>query len=132
MTDLIQKIEGLSEPDREMDVAIAFAFGKVRERDGNYLYATDNDEDMVVEQSPSDTILDAPPLPYYTASLDAALRLFGHHVPRGLTLSRSSNPDMGGRDWIVSSVGKRVAARSWPIAICLLALQTLPHAKEAK
>lgn len=62
--------------------------------------------------------------PPYTASIDAALTLFGDHPPRGFMLSRRSNPDMGGKDYLVSGSGRlHCAARSWPLAICIAALR---------
>lgn len=79
MNDLIERLEKASGPDRELDVAIGFAVGRIRERDGNYLYATGNDSDMVVEPNEYDDHIVAQPLPYYTQSIDAALTL----VPRG-------------------------------------------------
>lgn len=59
--------------------------------------------------------------PNYTSSVDAALTLAGGL--RGLTLMMRSNPDMGGRDWIVSAGSNRSAARSWPLALCAVGLR---------
>lgn len=59
--------------------------------------------------------------PRYTASLDAALTLADGI--RGLSLNRRSNPDMGGRDWIVSAGSIRSAARSWALAVCAVGLR---------
>lgn len=60
----------------------------------------------------------------YTASIDDALSMF-ESMPRGLHLYRNTAPDMGSRDWVVShtSPTMRVAARSWPLAICIAALK---------
>lgn len=79
LSDLIERLEKATGPDRELDVAIGFAVGRIRERDGNYLYATGNDSDMVVEPNEYDDHLVSQPLSYYTASIDAALTL----VPEG-------------------------------------------------
>lgn len=61
--------------------------------------------------------------PAYTGSIDAAMTLC--EGMRGLSLMRRSNPDMGGRDWVVSCQGptRHVAARSWPLALCSVALR---------
>jgi hypothetical protein len=59
--------------------------------------------------------------PAYTASIDAAMTLA--EGLRGLSLNRRSNPDMGGKDWIVSAGSNRSAARSWPLALCAVALR---------
>jgi hypothetical protein len=79
MKELIARLEKATGPDRELDVAIAFAVGLIRERDGNYLYATGNDSDMVVEPNEYDDHLVAQPLRYFTSSIDCALSL----VPEG-------------------------------------------------
>ena len=120
-SELIQRLHDATGPDRELDIAIAFAFGRIRERDGNHLYATGNDSDMVVEPNAWDDHIVAQPLPYYTASVDAAFSLFGGNLPRGVQIYRNSAPDMGGRDWGVSP--PRTIARSWPLAICMAALK---------
>lgn len=128
MSDLLARVEGLSRPDRDIDAEIAAALrlytGEhdfVRRWDGpwkaiNGLVHLMGDHGSGGNFRP----------PAYTSSVDAALTLFEGSIPRGLTLTRRSNPDMGGRDWIVSAIGKRAAGRSWPLALCALALQHLP------
>lgn len=100
LSELIERLEKATGPDRELDVAIGFAIGRIRERDGNYLYAMGNDSDMVVEPNDYDDRLVAQPLGYYTASIDAALTL----VPEGWGWSVGSpwaneTPDAGGWPW---------------------------------
>ena len=92
--ELANRLEKATGPDRELDVKIALVFGTIRARDGNYLYATGNDEDMVLERDYY--AIDGGPreLPYYSASLDAAIGLVrrvwpecrdGHIDPFGIT-----------------------------------------------
>jgi hypothetical protein len=59
--------------------------------------------------------------PAYTGSMDAAMTLA--EGLRGLSLHTRSNPDMGGRNWIVSAGSNRAAARSWPLALCMVGMQ---------
>lgn len=63
----------------------------------------------------------------FTESIDAAMSLFKGQLPRGLHLYQNSAPDMGGKDWVVSGQSPtiRVAARSWPLALCIMAVKVL-------
>lgn len=61
------------------------------------------------------------PLPAYTGSVDAALTLA--EGIRGLSLHTRSNPDMGGRDWLVSAGSNRAGERSWALALCVVGLR---------
>lgn len=128
MADIVEKIEKLSKPNAEIDAEIAATFriytGEfewVRKWSGEWR-AINGLVHLIGDHGSSGNFRP----PAYTASLDAAMSLFDGHIPRGLTLTRRSNPDMGGRDWIVSAIGKRAAGRSWPLALCALAIQTLP------
>lgn len=121
--NLIDRLEKATGPDRELDVAIAFAIGRVRERDGNYLYATGNDSDMVVEPNEYDDHIVAQPLGYYTRSLDAAATL----VPEKAAAWRVGRGDVS---WAVVSEGYRdsdkdhtVQAATPAIALCVAALK---------
>jgi hypothetical protein len=84
MTDLLtlaERCEQATGPDRELDVAIAVAAGVIRERDGNLCYATGNDSDYVLERGYYDLEGGPQELPYFTASLDAAMTLVPERCP---------------------------------------------------
>lgn len=123
--DALQRLEKATGPDRELDIAIAFAVGEIRDRDGNYLFATGNESDMVVEAGPCDTYLHAQPLRYYTASIDAALTL----VPEGYACSVDRNEDGTGcatvspdySDMGFLSSSRRAATPA--IALCVASLK---------
>ena len=71
-------------PDRELDAEIALAFGIVAQRAGNCFYGHNHYSVMVLDRDYYDHDGNAPELPRYTASLDAALTL----VPEGWTWAR--------------------------------------------
>ncbi|HWV44164.1 hypothetical protein [Pseudorhodoplanes sp.] len=100
MKDLIERLERATGPDAYLELDIANHVAP----DGYWSVLT---------------------APRYTESIDAALKLFEHGLPRGLHLYRNTAPDMGGKDWVVShqSPTTRVAARSWPLALCIAALK---------
>lgn len=75
MKKIIERLEQASGPDRELDADIALSCGIVRERDGNSFYGHKNHSVMVLEGDYYDNGGNAPELPYYTSSLDAAMTL---------------------------------------------------------
>lgn len=76
---LIEKLAQAEGPSRELDAEIALAQGIVRERDGDCFYGHHYYSVMVLERGYYDHEGNAPELPRYTASIDAALTL----VPDG-------------------------------------------------
>jgi len=75
MTDLAERIEAATGPDRELDAEIALALGIVRERDGDCFYGHKDYSMIVMERGYYDHEGNAPELPHYTASIDAAMML---------------------------------------------------------
>ena len=73
---LAERCEQAAEPDRELDVAIAFACGIVTSREGDCFYGHKYYSVMVLNYDYDDTEYRAPELPSYTASLDAAVTLY--------------------------------------------------------
>ncbi|UIJ43748.1 hypothetical protein LZK98_11665 [Sphingomonas cannabina] len=61
--------------DRELDAEVALARGIVRERDGDSFFGHRDHSVMVLERDYYDHGGNAPELPHYTASLDAAMTL---------------------------------------------------------
>lgn len=94
--ELAERCEKASGPDRELDKAVALA-----------VYGPEHCRYIEV--------------PAYTSSIDAAMTLAGGL--RGLSLNMRSNPDMGGKDWLVSAGSNRSAARSWSLALCAVGLR---------
>lgn len=114
MNDLIERLEKATGPDRELDAEIWMTLNPSwrdypRTEAGGWI---------------TPLAMSAPASPY-TDSIDFALTLFPTEMPRGLHLYMNTAPDMGGRDWVVShqSPTTRVAARSWPLALCIAALR---------
>lgn len=75
---LARVLEGTG-PDLELDAEIALALGIVSSRVGNCFYGHKHYSVMVLDRDYYDHDGNAPELPHYTASLDAALTL----VPEG-------------------------------------------------
>jgi hypothetical protein len=74
---LADRCEQAAGPDRELDVAIAFACGIVTHRQGDCFYTKNRYcPVMVLEYDYDDTEYRLPELPSYTASLDAAVTLY--------------------------------------------------------
>lgn len=101
MEELIAKLEAATEGSRDLDWFIGKAVG-------------------VIPVAWLDTHRSADFLSY-TTSLDDAMTLADDL--RGLMLYRATQPDMGGKDWGLSSGSIRIRARSWPFAICIAALK---------
>ena len=80
---LARVLEGTG-PDRELDADISLALGIVSSRVGNCFYGHKHYSVMVLDRDYYDHDGNAPALPSYTASLDAALTL----VPEGWTWAR--------------------------------------------
>jgi hypothetical protein len=124
MKDLIKKLENAEGPDRELDVAIGFAVGRIRERNGNYLLATGNDSDMVVEPNAYDDHLVAQPLSYYTSSVDAAMTLIPRHAQWTIETDAAWVRWLEGekvketQGWFTRREGKATA-----LAVCIAALK---------
>ena len=76
---LLARVLESTGPDRELDAEIALAFGIVAQRGGNCFYGHKHYSVMVLDRDYYDHDGNAPELPNYTASLDAALTL----VPEG-------------------------------------------------
>jgi hypothetical protein len=84
MSDLLklaERCEAAAGHDRELDVELAVVAGLIRdpEFERGYFYGAGNNCDYVLERGDYDHGNNAPELPYYTASLDAAMQL----VPEG-------------------------------------------------
>jgi hypothetical protein len=84
MSDLLklaERCEAATGHDRELDVELAVVAGLIRdpEFERGYFYGAGNNCDYVLERGDYDHGNNAPELPYYTASLDAAMTL----VPDG-------------------------------------------------
>lgn len=78
MTDLLKlatRCEIATGFDRELDAEIALAVGYVTERDGDVFYGHKDYSCMVLERGYYDRDGDAPELPHFTISFDAALLL---------------------------------------------------------
>lgn len=125
--ELADQCEKATGPDREIDLAI---FTQITGKSWRYSTAWADNKDIVVEAHSEDEreymeaageFADVRTVPKYTASIDAALTLA--IKLRGLSLHRRSNPDMGGKDWLVSAGSNRSAARSWPLALCAVGLR---------
>lgn len=111
LRDLANRCEEAATRDRELDARIHCY---LRGRDGfewrGHYYTANG-----IPNCGGDEV------PEYTNSVDAALTLtLGL---RGLSLHTRSNPDMGGKDYIVSAGSNRSAARSWPLALCAVGLR---------
>ena len=72
---LLARVLKGSGPDRELDAEIALAFGIVAQRGGNCFYGHKHYSVMVLDRDYYDHDGNAPELPNFTASLDAALTL---------------------------------------------------------
>lgn len=80
IAELADRCEQATGPDRELDVLLAYEAGLIRGGDGHgYYYGAGNECDYVLERGCDAREQDAPELPYFTASLDAAMTL----VPEG-------------------------------------------------
>jgi len=77
-------------PDRELDGEIALAFGIVSSRSGNFFYGHKHYSVMVLDRDYYDHDGNAPELPPFTGSLDAALTL----VPEGCEWLRKTPQTM--------------------------------------
>lgn len=86
---LARVLEGTG-PDRELDADIALAFGIVAQRGGNCFYGHKHYSVMVLDRDYYDHDGNAPELPPFTASLDAALTL----VPEGCEWLRKTPQTM--------------------------------------
>ena len=86
---LARVLEGTG-PDRELDADISLALGIVSSRVGNCFYGHKHYSVMVLDRDYYDLNGNAPELPHFTASLDAALTL----VPEGWDWRRRSNLTM--------------------------------------
>ena len=75
---LARVLEGTG-PDRELDADIALDLGVVAQRAGNCFYGHKHYSVMVLDRDYYDHDGNAPELPHFTASLDAAITL----VPEG-------------------------------------------------
>jgi len=73
---LAERCEQAAGPDRELDVAIAFACGIVTSREGDCFYGHKYYSVMVLDRDYYDHVGNAPELPPFTASLDAAVTLY--------------------------------------------------------
>jgi hypothetical protein len=122
MQDLIDRVTAAIGPDRDLDVAIltgAFGYRDIN-GDGS-MFDRGNDGYWSIEGDERNARLPAP-----TASVDAALALLPH-IDSLSSLSRRTQPEMGGRMWSASvkththihSGGQRTAA----LAICAAALK---------
>jgi hypothetical protein len=124
MTDLLtlaERCEQATGPDRELDVAIAVAAGVIRERDGNLCYATGNDSDYVLERGYYDLEGGPQELPYFTASLDAAMALVPEGWEGSLPVKRKCYAELWRPGTVDSNVfGKGPAAA---LALCAAALR---------
>jgi hypothetical protein len=76
---LAERCEQAAGPDRELDVAIAFACGIVTSRDGDCFYGHKDHSVVVLDRDYYDHDGNAPALMPFSASLDAAVTL----VPEG-------------------------------------------------
>jgi hypothetical protein len=90
MSDLLklaERCEAATGHDRELDVELAVVAGLIRdpEFERGYFYGAGNNCDYVLERGDYDHGNNAPELPYYTASLDAAMTL----VPEGLHVTHA-------------------------------------------
>jgi hypothetical protein len=74
---LAERCEAAAGHDRELDVELAVVAGLIRdpEFERGYFYGAGNNCDYVLERGDYDHGNNAPELPYYTASLDAAKSL---------------------------------------------------------
>ena len=121
---LARVLEGTG-PDRELDAEIALAFGIVAQRAGNCFYGHKHYSVMVLDRDYYDHDGNAPELPHFTASLDAAVTL----VPEGWRWWVNSSNNA--RCWLPGGDGQAPQAIAQPkkcvtpalalIAACLLA-----------
>ena len=81
---LAERCEQAAGPERELDAEIALACGIVTSRECDFFYGHKDHSVMVLERDYYDHDRNAPALPYFTASLDAAVTL----VPEGWTWGR--------------------------------------------
>lgn len=104
LINLAERVEALTGPDREVDAEIALTLSIVRERDGDLFYGHRNYSVMVIERHYDDREGDAPELPHYTTSIDAAMTL----VPEGClwTMDSFNGPKWSAGVW-------RVPGRGW-------------------
>jgi hypothetical protein len=129
LLDLAHRCEQAAGPDRELDVAIAFACGIVTSRDGDCFYGHKYYSVMVLNYDYYDTEYRAPELPPYTASLDAAVTL----VPEGWTWGRFHSGTVecmtlnGPGNSILLERGKGISAA---LALCAAALRARAAANE--
>lgn len=112
--EIISGLKSLSKSYKQLDGHI-FKFlnkNEVFEDFDGVLYMQDKN-DKIAYESPPD----------YTSSIDTALKLF-NELPRDLHLYLRSQPDMGSNNYCVSCSYPRitVSARSWPIALSVVAL----------
>ena len=121
---LAERVEQASGPDRELDALIYCAVKNLKFVKLSALGIHHEPVQDSVGGFYSVMLTETP----YTSSIDAALTLT---KLRDLHLSRRSNPDMGGRDWLVSyqSPTTRIAARSWALGICAASLRALAGEK---
>jgi len=123
---LAERCEQAAGPDRELDVAIAFACGIVTHRQGNCFYTKNRYcSVMVLDYDYDDTEYRAPELPSYTASLDAAVTL----VPEGWRYDLT-NGDLVSKEKPAARLTPDFAgpcfdgyAQKVPLALCIAALR---------
>lgn len=127
MTDLIRRLEEAKEGSRELDAAIALATGYVTERDGTCFYGNRDFSVMVLERGYYDHAGNAPELPYFTFSLDAALAL----IPDGLWWKMDSLPRVA---WVgrkkngtPTNTGR---GATMPLALCIAILRAMEAKNE--
>lgn len=104
LTALAERVERASGPDRELDVAIAYASGLIRDQMGEtYFIGAGNNGDYVLESGYYDHQGNAPELPHFSSSLDAAMSLLP--TGDGICLNIAQGPWVGhlARVWEVSA-----------------------------
>lgn len=126
LIELAERCEKASGPDRELDEAIMAVLFVRDERHigaeedcgpgGSWVPVKDS-----VWVDPKTNRWVGTAAREFTTSIDAAMTLA--EGLRGLSLNMRSNPDMGGKDWLVSAGSIRSAARSWPLALCAVGLR---------
>jgi hypothetical protein len=138
LLELAERCEAATGPDRELDVELAVVAGLIRdpEFERGYFYGAGNNCDYVLERGDYDHGNNAPELPSYTASLDAAMML----VPEGhIVAVTNCDPDLPAPDFarasaIVAldpdSVVAPTVAKTMPLALCAAALRAINTAKE--
>jgi hypothetical protein len=144
MSDLLKlaaRCEAATGPDRELDVELAVVAGLIRdpEFERGYFYGAGNNCDYVLERGDYDHGNNAPELPYYTASLDAAMTL----RPDGHTMASMSEEDTHDphrkcaaeyRRGFKTSYDKAFPARAatLPLALCAAALRAQAMQSEVR